>query len=72
MPSAVAPVPRLSFSHMGIFVTDVARMQDFYTRVLGFTVTDRGELDTTDGPLTIVFLSRDREGNRMELFVDTP
>src|ERR1700704_3661087 len=52
-------VPRLSFSHMGIFVTDVARMEDFYTRVLGFTVTDRGDLETPRGRLQFVFLSRD-------------
>jgi catechol-2,3-dioxygenase len=30
-------------------------MEDFYTRVLGFTVTDRGVLGTTE----LVFLSRD-------------
>lgn len=36
-----APV-RLNFSHIGIFVHDLARMEDFYSRVLGFTVTDRG------------------------------
>ena len=36
-----APVP-LSFSHLGIHVFDLPRMEDFYTRVLGFTVTDRG------------------------------
>ncbi|MCD6041128.1 MAG: bphC2, partial [Burkholderiales bacterium] len=41
--------------HMGIYVADLARMEDFYTRVLGFAVTDRGEL----GALTIVFLSLD-------------
>src|SRR5438270_11510700 len=52
-------VPRLSFSHMGIFVTELARMEDFYTRVLGFTVTDRGELETPRGRLQFVFLSRD-------------
>ena len=52
-------VPSLSFSHMGLFVTDVARMQDFYTRVLGFALTDRGVLETVDGPLTLAFLSRD-------------
>jgi catechol 2,3-dioxygenase-like lactoylglutathione lyase family enzyme len=52
-------VPRFAFSHMGIFVTDPARMQDFYTRVLGFTVTDRGELETPHGRLQFVFLSRD-------------
>src|SRR3977135_380357 len=51
--------PELSFSHMGLFVADVARMQDFYTRVLGFALTDRGVLETADGPLTLAFLSRD-------------
>ncbi len=48
-------VPAFSFSHMGIFVADLARMEDFYTRVLGFTVTDRGDLGST----RLVFLSRD-------------
>jgi catechol-2,3-dioxygenase len=48
-------VPSLAFSHMGIYVTDVARMEDFYTRVLGFTATDRGNLGSTK----LVFLSRD-------------
>lgn len=38
--------PQLSFSHMGLFVADVARMRDFYTRVPGFAVTDRGVLET--------------------------
>jgi catechol-2,3-dioxygenase len=40
---------------MGIFVTDPARMEDFYTRVLGFAVTDRGMLGAT----SLTFLSRD-------------
>jgi len=35
-------------------VTDIARMEDFYTRVLGFTVTDRGDLDTPRGRLQFV------------------
>jgi len=39
----MSSVPRFSFSHMGMFVADAARMEDFYTRVLGFAVTDRGE-----------------------------
>jgi catechol-2,3-dioxygenase len=73
MPSAVARAPRLSFSHMGIFVTDVERMRDFYTRVLGFTVTDRGELETADGPLILVFLSRDpREHHQIVLASGRP
>lgn len=32
----------LTFSHCGMAVTDLDRMVDFYTRVLGFVVTDRG------------------------------
>ena len=33
--------PKMAFAHMGIYVVDMARMVDFYTRVLGFCVTDR-------------------------------
>jgi catechol-2,3-dioxygenase len=55
----MASVPRLAFSHFGMFVADIARMEDFYTRVLGFTVTDRGDLETPRGRLFLVFLSRD-------------
>ena len=47
--------PNLAFSHMGLSVRDIAQMEDFYTRVLGFTVTDRG----TAGGMGLVFLSRD-------------
>ncbi len=32
---------KLSFSHIGVFVTDLAKMVDFYTRVLGLVVSDR-------------------------------
>jgi catechol 2,3-dioxygenase-like lactoylglutathione lyase family enzyme len=55
----MSPRPGLSISHLGIFVTDLARMEDFYTRFLGFTVTDRGHLDGTQGAMNLVFLSRD-------------
>jgi len=48
-----------SLSHFGFQVRDVARMEDFYKRVMGFTVTDRGHLDTPRGPVYLVFLSRD-------------
>ena len=34
--------PSIAFSHVGIHVTDLRRMVEFYTRFLGFTVTDRG------------------------------
>ena len=47
--------PNLQFSHMGLSVKEIAKMEDFYGRVLGFTVTDRGEA----GGMKLVFLSRD-------------
>jgi len=55
----MSSVPEFAFSHMGIFATDVARMEDFYTRVMGFTVTDRGDLETPRGKVFLVFMSRD-------------
>lgn len=56
MQQATLPAtPRLRFSHLGICTTDLPRMEDFYTRVLGFTVTDRGNALGCD----LVFLSRD-------------
>jgi len=62
-------VPSLAFSHMGIFVADLARMEDFYTRVLGFTATDRGSLGST----RLVFLSRDpREHHQIVLASGRP
>ena len=33
-----------SFSHVGFHVRDIAKMEDFYKRVMGFIVTDRGEI----------------------------
>ena len=32
----------LQFAHMGIYVTDLAKMADFYHRVMGFPITDEG------------------------------
>lgn len=51
--------PGLSFSHFGLFVTDLALMEDFYSRVLEFTVTDRGRLERPSGAVDLVFFSRD-------------
>jgi catechol 2,3-dioxygenase len=53
--STMPGAPVIAFSHLGIHVGDAAGMEDFYSRVLGFTVTDRGEL----GGAQLVFLSRD-------------
>ncbi len=55
MTTDLAPVPNLMFSHMGFAVSDMPKMEDFYGRVLGFTVTDRGEVMGMD----LVFMSRD-------------
>ncbi len=55
----MSQAPTISFSHIGIYVRDIARMEAFYTRFLGFTVTDRGDLDTPRGKVGLVFLSRD-------------
>jgi catechol 2,3-dioxygenase len=47
--------PNLMFSHMGVSVRDTTRMMKFYTQVLGFTVTDKGDA----GGMELYFLSRD-------------
>lgn len=61
--------PDLAFSHIGLYVTDIRRMEDFYTRFLGFTVTDHGHL----GPVDLVFLSRDpRENHQVVLASGRP
>jgi catechol 2,3-dioxygenase-like lactoylglutathione lyase family enzyme len=65
--------PAFSFSHMGMFVADIARMRDFYTRVLGFTVTDSGDMETPRGRLQFVFLSRDpREHHQIVMATGKP
>jgi catechol 2,3-dioxygenase-like lactoylglutathione lyase family enzyme len=51
----MSAIPPVHFSHVGLYVRDLARMERFYTGFLGFLVTDRGELGTTQ----LVFLSRD-------------
>jgi catechol 2,3-dioxygenase len=45
---------RLTFSHMGVTVRDLHRMETFYRAVMGFIVTDRGSA----GAMDLVFLSR--------------
>ncbi len=53
---AKAVPPRsLAFSHVGFYVRDLAKMRDFYKRVLGFVETDQGEVRGHP----ICFLSRD-------------
>src|SRR5262249_47310106 len=56
---------QLSMSHIGIYVHDVPKMEDFYTRVLGFTVTDRGQVYGQD----IVFTSWDPKDHHQVILV---
>lgn len=48
---------KLTLSHFGLGCFDLDRMEDFYTRVLGMTVTDRGEV--AGGFARLVFLTTD-------------
>ena len=60
----------LTLSHVGVYVTDMERMVDFYTRFLGFAVSDRGA--TSNGG-EIVFLTRDpREHHQFVLATGRP
>ena len=62
-------MPALALSHFGFFVRDLERMADFYTRLFGFTVSDRGQL----GSAALVFLTRDpREHHQIVLVSGRP
>lgn len=57
----------LSWSHAVLFVQDEARMIDFYTRVLGFQVTDAGPIA---GGRKITFLSQEAAEHHQVAFMD--
>lgn len=60
----------LTLSHVGIFVTDLPRMVDFYTGFLGFAESDRGA--TANGG-EIVFMTRDpREHHQFVMATGRP
>jgi catechol 2,3-dioxygenase-like lactoylglutathione lyase family enzyme len=59
------PAPRMAFSHMGLYVTDMRRMVDFYTGVLGFAVTDEAPIRGVD----VVFLSRSPDEHHQMVLV---
>jgi catechol 2,3-dioxygenase-like lactoylglutathione lyase family enzyme len=54
---APARAPKIQFSHFGINVRDMDLMEDFYTKVVGFTVTDRGSVESLG--VSLVFMSMD-------------
>jgi catechol 2,3-dioxygenase len=53
----MSEAPRMAFAHIGIYVIDITTMEAFYTRVLGFSVTDRAHVRGAN----VVFLSRNPE-----------
>ena len=58
--------PRLRFSHFGMSVSDIPKMEAFYTKVLGFTVTDRGPIE---GGAELVFMSRNPDEHHQIVLV---
>jgi catechol 2,3-dioxygenase-like lactoylglutathione lyase family enzyme len=56
---------KLSFAHVGIFVADLPRMVDFYTRVLGLVVSDR---DVYPDGREIAFLTLDPSEHHQVVF----
>ena len=61
----------LAFTHTGIYVTNMERMVDFYTRVVGFAVSDRGP--RLQGGGEIAFMTRDpREHHQVVLATGRP
>lgn len=57
--------PKLAFSHMGVFVTDINKMVDFYTRVLGLVVSDR---DLMKDGREIAFMTLDPREHHQVVF----
>ena len=64
-PATAAPnseAPNLMFSHMGFAVKDMAKMEDFYTRVLGFTLVRKADFEQAKFSLFFLALVDDTAG----------
>ena len=57
--------PRFEMGHIGLYVTDLDRMTDFYRRVLGFKITDGGPF----GEMRMAFLSRNAGHHHQIVFL---
>jgi catechol 2,3-dioxygenase-like lactoylglutathione lyase family enzyme len=57
--------PKMAFAHIGIYVTNMTLMTNFYTHVLGFCITDRAEIRGAN----LVFLSRNPEEHHQIVLV---
>lgn len=62
--------PRLQLGHATLAVRDIDRMVAFYTEVLGFHVTNRGE--PVPGMGEMVFMSQDPSAHHQIVLVATP
>jgi catechol 2,3-dioxygenase len=62
----MSDLPKFEFSHLGIFVTDMDKVRDFYTRLLGFKVMDTGEIRNGQ---RLTFLSRDPKDHHQIVLV---
>jgi catechol 2,3-dioxygenase len=61
----VDQAPRMAFSHIGLYVANIASMVSFYTDVLGFSITDQAHIR---GP-NVVFLSRNPDEHHQIVLV---
>ena len=64
------PNPQLRLGHITLAVRDLDAMVGFYTDVLGFTVTNRGE--PVPGMGEMAFLSQDPTAHHQIVLVETP
>ena len=58
-------LPKVTLRHVGIFVTDIDKVVDFYTGVLGFSISDRGPFRGEE----IAFLTRDPDEHHEIVFL---
>jgi catechol 2,3-dioxygenase len=59
-------LPQWEISHIGIYVTDMDRMRNFYTSLLGFKVMDSGEVRAG---MHLTFLSKDPKDHHQIVLV---
>jgi len=62
---AMSQDAKISFSHIGMFVTDIDKMVGFYTRILGLVISDREK--RPDGS-EIVFMTSDPREHHQVVF----
>ncbi len=58
---------KAKLTHCALFVSDMERMLEFYTRLIGLSVTDRGKAKSAD--VEMVFLSNDPDEHHQFVLV---